>query len=238
MEPRAHIGYLVGYESTNIFRVWIPSQRKVVSTRDVTFDETRFYDPRERDLAYLLREDVEDIIEVVDIPYTRTSREIEEVDTDDEEEDSTQSNTREGESTQSKESESTLALPTPEATPEATPETSPEPSTSSNTLTPNSEAQPEVRTEAQITSTRPRPSREIIGDFGDMNIVEGTRNRVKKRRDIYFADLKLPEELPGYNAAFAAGTHFGRTRLHRDQLPDFKLTSRQYQTQLATVGAL
>jgi hypothetical protein len=24
LEPRAHIGYLVGYDSTNIFRIWIP----------------------------------------------------------------------------------------------------------------------------------------------------------------------------------------------------------------------
>src|SRR6267378_3458891 len=25
LAPRAHIGHLVGYESTNIFRVWVPS---------------------------------------------------------------------------------------------------------------------------------------------------------------------------------------------------------------------
>ena len=41
--PTADIGYLVGYESTNIFRVWIPKHSKVISTRDVTFDETKFY---------------------------------------------------------------------------------------------------------------------------------------------------------------------------------------------------
>jgi hypothetical protein len=35
LDPRAHIGYLVGYDSTNIFRVWIPHQGKVISTRDV-----------------------------------------------------------------------------------------------------------------------------------------------------------------------------------------------------------
>ena len=36
---KAHIGFLVGYESTNIYRVWIPHKRKVVSVRDVIFDE-------------------------------------------------------------------------------------------------------------------------------------------------------------------------------------------------------
>jgi transposase InsO family protein len=44
LDPRAHIGYLVGYNSTNIFRVWIPHQGKVISTRDVLFDEDTFFD--------------------------------------------------------------------------------------------------------------------------------------------------------------------------------------------------
>jgi hypothetical protein len=36
-EPRAHIGYLVGYDSSNIYRVWIPSLERVIRTRDVIF---------------------------------------------------------------------------------------------------------------------------------------------------------------------------------------------------------
>jgi hypothetical protein len=43
LEPRVHIGYLVGYESTNIFKVWVPHLSRVISARDVTFDETRRY---------------------------------------------------------------------------------------------------------------------------------------------------------------------------------------------------
>jgi len=45
LEPRVHIGYLVGYESTNIFRIWIPHLSRVISARDVTFDETKRYQP-------------------------------------------------------------------------------------------------------------------------------------------------------------------------------------------------
>ena len=41
--PRSLIGYLVGYDSTNIFRVWIPQKRKVIRTKDVIFDENKFY---------------------------------------------------------------------------------------------------------------------------------------------------------------------------------------------------
>ena len=49
LQPRAYIGYLVGYDSSNIYRIWVPSRGKVYRTRDVTFDETRFYSPDEWD---------------------------------------------------------------------------------------------------------------------------------------------------------------------------------------------
>lgn len=42
LTQRAHIGFLVGYDGTNIFNIWIPSQRKVIRTRDVTFNKTDF----------------------------------------------------------------------------------------------------------------------------------------------------------------------------------------------------
>ncbi|SLM36894.1 Ribonuclease H-like domain [Lasallia pustulata] len=54
LTERAHIGHLVGYDSTNIFRIWIPSQRKIIRTRDVTFNETAFYQPGEPDLHQLI----------------------------------------------------------------------------------------------------------------------------------------------------------------------------------------
>src|SRR4051794_35747490 len=37
--PRAHIGYLVGYDSTNIFRIWRPDKSRVIRVRDVKFDD-------------------------------------------------------------------------------------------------------------------------------------------------------------------------------------------------------
>jgi hypothetical protein len=49
LSSRATIGYLVGYDSRNIFRIWIPKassrghQAKVIRTRDVTFDESTFF---------------------------------------------------------------------------------------------------------------------------------------------------------------------------------------------------
>jgi hypothetical protein len=54
IQPGAHIGYLVGYNSTSIFHISIPSQKKAIRTRDVTFDETLFYDPTAPDISKLL----------------------------------------------------------------------------------------------------------------------------------------------------------------------------------------
>lgn len=58
LRERAHIGYLMGYDSTNIFRIWIPSQRKIIRTRDVQFDENSFYNSStpEPDLSQLTLE--------------------------------------------------------------------------------------------------------------------------------------------------------------------------------------
>lgn len=42
-ESRALIGHLVGYQGTNIFRVWLPAQDEVIVTRDFIFDTARFY---------------------------------------------------------------------------------------------------------------------------------------------------------------------------------------------------
>jgi len=46
LDPRAHIGYLVGYDSTNIYRIWIPYKGIVISTRDIIFNKKTFFDGR------------------------------------------------------------------------------------------------------------------------------------------------------------------------------------------------
>src|SRR5256714_8466395 len=75
--PRAHIGYLVGYDSTNIYRIWVPSRNIVLSTRDVIFDESRLYDPNEPDLVDLLNANPEYICEVIHVrPLTTLTEEL------------------------------------------------------------------------------------------------------------------------------------------------------------------
>jgi len=38
-EPKAWLGYLVGYNAASIYRIWVPKLGRVVSTRDVIFNE-------------------------------------------------------------------------------------------------------------------------------------------------------------------------------------------------------
>jgi hypothetical protein len=44
MESWALIGHLVGYDSTNIFRIWLPESHTVIRTRDVVFRSNTRYD--------------------------------------------------------------------------------------------------------------------------------------------------------------------------------------------------
>jgi hypothetical protein len=74
LRPRAQIGYLVGYNSSNIFRIWVPD-RKVIETRDVTFNESKKYDPD--DLRPALLEHVEEPLQTIEFPVLELARGVE-----------------------------------------------------------------------------------------------------------------------------------------------------------------
>ena len=50
LQERAHIEHLMKYEASNIFRIWISSQRKIIKIQDVLFDEKSKYDAHDVDL--------------------------------------------------------------------------------------------------------------------------------------------------------------------------------------------
>ena len=64
LEPRTEIKYLLGYNSTNIFRIWVPERYRIVWIRDVTFDESQKYHPD--DLQVALANRIEDRIEFIE----------------------------------------------------------------------------------------------------------------------------------------------------------------------------
>jgi hypothetical protein len=59
--PRAHVGYLVGYRAANIYRIWVPQLERVITTRNVAFDEEIFYDPDQQKPDQKLQISEEDI---------------------------------------------------------------------------------------------------------------------------------------------------------------------------------
>jgi hypothetical protein len=75
LDPRAHIGYLVGYDSTNIYRVWIPHKGIVISTRDVIFDEYTFFTGERLDCSLELILELDTLIEKVKITTVESENE-------------------------------------------------------------------------------------------------------------------------------------------------------------------
>ena len=137
LAARAHISYLVGYDSTNIYRIWVPSKKKVIRTRDVTFDEKLFYDPKEPDLARILQLEVEQIVEVVDISSTDLNSLAENIDLESDLDDDSDSENEiiNADSADTPDTIGRSAIPTPDSsesytpmlpTPEETPEPEPE----------------------------------------------------------------------------------------------------------------
>jgi hypothetical protein len=80
LDPKAWIGYLVGYRSSNIYRIWIPSLGKVISTRDVVFDEQTMFNGTTEDLRdNLMHNTLEEIathVRTIELPTPSNNPEI------------------------------------------------------------------------------------------------------------------------------------------------------------------
>jgi hypothetical protein len=61
--PRAFIRWYCGYKSTNIYRIWVPQQHRVIAIRDVTFNPSEQYSPNKE-----VSPDIEAILKLVEIP--------------------------------------------------------------------------------------------------------------------------------------------------------------------------
>src|SRR3954470_3630586 len=91
LNPRAWIGYLIGYRSTNIFEVWLPHNNEVIYARDVLFNEQQFFDGNKEtlkdDLLRVTTEEYEDWVNQVRLPEApqQSRREAEANEEEDEE---------------------------------------------------------------------------------------------------------------------------------------------------------
>jgi hypothetical protein len=68
LDPRAHIGYLVGYNSTNIYRIWVSHQGKIISTRNVIFDKNSHFDDKRDSLTNTLIREKDELIKKAIMP--------------------------------------------------------------------------------------------------------------------------------------------------------------------------
>jgi hypothetical protein len=219
LESRALIGQLVGYDSTNIYRVWMPALGRVLRTRDVIFlshDST--------EAVYPDRQTLKEVVTILDVPEPpeETDHEIQLL----------LQSAREGQisvqhherADQSK--NTSRELPTPESTPEPTfwqdaldldlepeiePEREPEIEPDSNP-----DAMDLPRGWEPLPSDAEAPDRrlnnaprreEISSQLSSSNVLTGKRQR---------------KTLGTYFVAFAAALQLAelqKSRLHRDQLP-------------------
>jgi len=65
LDLRAHISYLVSYNSTNIYRIWIPYKGIVISTRDIIFNKKTFFNGKQMDILKDLYAELDTLIKKI-----------------------------------------------------------------------------------------------------------------------------------------------------------------------------
>ncbi|KAE8548973.1 hypothetical protein EYB25_009356 [Talaromyces marneffei] len=69
--PRAWIGYLVGYNSTNVYRIWNPTTGRIIRTRDVIFNEDEVFSGNiehlKDDLLYVSTQEITRLLTKLDL---------------------------------------------------------------------------------------------------------------------------------------------------------------------------
>jgi hypothetical protein len=232
LAPRANIGYLVGWDSTNIFRIWVPVLKRVIRTRDVTFDESQGFDPKDLEITEL-----PEIIKTIrlialqerDIDADADTEHLQPIVDPTEESMDISDQIQQPQSTQTK----GVALPTPELTPEPIVDLIDQSDTIVVDTCPNSETstpQPTPTiTRFESTASHTRKTRDTTQGVDESNILEGSRTR-KPRRQAYLTALERPEELTAFHTSFLAGTTGMRKRVHRTELPDAPRTWKDLET--------
>ena len=231
LEERAHIGYLVGYESTNIYRIWVPNLKRVLRIRDVTFDETQRYQPNNTPISQEITEtiesmhlDVEDNNDITEPP--RFIKDFERdaftdtivVDTSPQTSKEAIMNPKNQSTGQLTDVVSEHRFITPPLTPdpEATDQLGvqnqslmvPEqPGTVRNSPTDSISSETTLRRSGR-QRRKPQPFDEPLP------------SQRQPRRDVYHNHIQHLTENSAYNAAFVNATVHQHVRIHRSQLPD------------------
>ena len=76
LDPQAHISYLVGYDSTNIYRIWILYKGIIISTKDIIFDKKIFFNGRQTNITKDLHVELDMLIKKIQLPNIQTKNEV------------------------------------------------------------------------------------------------------------------------------------------------------------------
>jgi len=216
LESRALIGQLVGYDSTNIYRVWMPTLRRVIRTRDVVFLPRLSgdnYPPKQTlkqlvtilDIEEQTDDDDEEVLE--QLPTARRLQELQQIDQEEEQVEKPTSPEEQGDGG---------CLPSPEATPEPD-YTALESDQSDQASLPRGWQTVEDTQEAPDRASNNAPRREEISSQIDKsNIIQRKRSRKGRLPEVYMASFM---SFIDQGTLRKQGEEPQDSRHHRDQLP-------------------
>ena len=59
------IDYFVNYDFMNIFRIWIFSKKRIIKTKNVIFDHSKFYNHIKINLVQILAQSIESVVKML-----------------------------------------------------------------------------------------------------------------------------------------------------------------------------
>ena len=68
LDPRAHIGYLISYNFTNIYKIWILYKGIVIFTKDIIFNKKTFFNGKQIDIIKDLYAKLDTLIKKIQLP--------------------------------------------------------------------------------------------------------------------------------------------------------------------------
>ena len=70
LDAKAHIGFLIGYKSINIYRIWVPYKKRVISVRDIIFNKDEVWDGIPLQGTADKIKELDEAIQVIELPQS------------------------------------------------------------------------------------------------------------------------------------------------------------------------